>query len=401
MEWPQFLAWERASRDTLDFKRAYVDVAGDLLAGLLLSQIVYWYLPGRNGQRKLQVQREGHFWLAKRREDWWAECRLHPQQVDRALQILASPTPTRPPLLETRLFQFAGRPTLHLRLLPEAFLGALGRVIQDGEEAPTPPEGPSVTPSITVTAETVTETVTPENGPESPINTPFSPNGKMDFPESGKWYTKNTTKTTESLSPGLDSPGGVAASHVADRTSRERENSASCPRKRPLVPALTEPPASPEPPDGGTTSQKRAPSPAPTEPSPASAAALLSEPERRAVETALTQEGCTLRQTAALLTQYTPDQVRALLAQATERRRAGERNGGMWRSAARGEWVPDMQAGTPPPDPAGARAARQAAAYREEFEAWQQAAEATQEENRQALERAKSCLPWQRAGSTA
>jgi hypothetical protein len=73
----------------------------------------------------------------------------------------------------------------------------------------------------------------------------------------------------------------------------------------------------------------------------------------------------------------------------------------MWRSAARGEWVPDMQAGTPPPDPAGARAARQAAAYREEFEAWQQAAEATQEENRQALERAKSCLPWQRAGSTA
>jgi hypothetical protein len=207
MEWPQFLAWERASRDTLDFKRAYVDVAGDLLAGLLLSQIVYWYLPGRNGQRKLQVQREGHFWLAKRREDWWAECRLHPQQVDRALQILASPTPTRPPLLETRLFQFAGRPTLHLRLLPEAFLGALGRVIQDGEEAPTPPEGPSVTP---------------ENGPESPMNTPFYGFDKMDFIESIKWYTKNTPKTTtESLSPGPASPGGVAASHVA--TPRERE----------------------------------------------------------------------------------------------------------------------------------------------------------------------------------
>jgi hypothetical protein len=51
------------------------------------------------------------------------------------------------------------------------------------------------------------------------------------------------------------------------------------------------------------------------------------------------------------------------------------------------------------PDPAGARADRQATAYREEVEAWRQAAE--DEENRQALERAKSCLPWWREGSPA
>jgi hypothetical protein len=213
-------------------------------------------------------------------------------------------------------------------------------------------------------------------------------------------YTESTAESTASLSPGLESTVDVAASHVADGTPRERENLASHPRKRALAPAPTEPPAVPDPPDGGTTSPQRTLSPAPTEPSPASAAALLSAPERRAIETALTQEGCTLRQTAALLTQYTPDQVRALLAQATERRRAGERNGGMWRSAARGEWVPDMQAGTPPPDPAGERAARQAAAYREEVAAWQQAAETAREENRQALEQAKSRLPWQQAGST-
>jgi hypothetical protein len=218
-------------------------------------------------------------------------------------------------------------------------------------------------------------------------------------PDAQKESGKDPGKDPESLSPGLDSPGSVAASHVANSTSRERENAASRPRKRALAPAPTEPPASPEPPDGGTTSRPQPLSPAPTEPSPASAAALLSAPERRAVETALTQEGCTLRQTEALLTQYTPAQVRALLAQATERRRAGERNGGMWRSAARGEWVPDMQAGTPPPDPAGERAARQAAAYREEVAAWQQAAEAAREENRQALEQAKSRLPWQREGS--
>ena len=36
-----FLAWEKASRDSIDFKKIYVDVAGDLIAGLLLSQIIY------------------------------------------------------------------------------------------------------------------------------------------------------------------------------------------------------------------------------------------------------------------------------------------------------------------------------------------------------------------------
>jgi len=48
MQTEEFLAWERASRDTIDFKTAYVDVAGDLVSGLLLSQIIYWHLPGEN-----------------------------------------------------------------------------------------------------------------------------------------------------------------------------------------------------------------------------------------------------------------------------------------------------------------------------------------------------------------
>ena len=36
-----FLTWEVRSRDTLEVKRCYVDVAGgDLIAGILLSQII-------------------------------------------------------------------------------------------------------------------------------------------------------------------------------------------------------------------------------------------------------------------------------------------------------------------------------------------------------------------------
>ena len=33
----QFLLWERASRDTLEVKRTYIDMAGDLVAGVVLS----------------------------------------------------------------------------------------------------------------------------------------------------------------------------------------------------------------------------------------------------------------------------------------------------------------------------------------------------------------------------
>ncbi len=34
------------------------------------------------------MQRDGHWWLAKAREDWWNECRLTPKQFDRAIRHL-------------------------------------------------------------------------------------------------------------------------------------------------------------------------------------------------------------------------------------------------------------------------------------------------------------------------
>ena len=44
MNFDDFLKWEQSSRDTVDFKTVYVDMVGDLLAGLMLSQIVFWHL---------------------------------------------------------------------------------------------------------------------------------------------------------------------------------------------------------------------------------------------------------------------------------------------------------------------------------------------------------------------
>src|SRR5690242_11483311 len=84
----QFLLWEQSSRDTIDFKKAYVDMAGDLVAGLVLSQIVYWHLPGRNGVTRLRISKDGEQWIAKKREDWYEEIRVTAKQLDRALKIL-------------------------------------------------------------------------------------------------------------------------------------------------------------------------------------------------------------------------------------------------------------------------------------------------------------------------
>jgi hypothetical protein len=49
----------------------YVDMTGDLIAGLMLSQIIYWNLPAKDGTSRLRARHDGQLWLAKSREDWW------------------------------------------------------------------------------------------------------------------------------------------------------------------------------------------------------------------------------------------------------------------------------------------------------------------------------------------
>jgi len=60
----------------------YIDIAEDIIAGLLLSQIVYWYLPSKqDGKPKLRVKKDGEYWLAKNRVTTGGdECRIKPRQ---------------------------------------------------------------------------------------------------------------------------------------------------------------------------------------------------------------------------------------------------------------------------------------------------------------------------------
>jgi hypothetical protein len=126
-----FLAWEQESRDTIDFKKIYVDMAGDLLAGLLLSQIVFWHLPNKQGRRKLRVEREGTFWLAKTRDEWYDELRMIPPEVDRALATLEAAG-----LIETRVWKFSNHPTKHVRIVPEVFMSAWNEVLKGDRSRP-------------------------------------------------------------------------------------------------------------------------------------------------------------------------------------------------------------------------------------------------------------------------
>lgn len=176
-DFTKFLLWERSSRDSLEVKRVYVDMAGDLVAGIVLSQIVYWHLPARDGGSRLQVRKDGHFWLAKGRTDWWAECRVSPKQADRALALLEGRG-----VIEVRLFRFNGSPTKHVRLVPDGFLRAWDEQLSSdlGVQSPGPgpdpfsPEGRNPNPPTrkvqfagpaTSLTETPTETFTAPCGP--------------------------------------------------------------------------------------------------------------------------------------------------------------------------------------------------------------------------------------------
>jgi len=161
-EFSEFLLWEATTRDTIDFKTIYVDMTGDLIAGLHLSQIVYWHLPNSGGASKLRVYRDGHWWIAKSRAEWWDEIRLTPKQVRRSTRILKEKE-----LVVTTVYKFNGAPTTHIRIHKENFLAVWKSVVAQRAKSICT-KGPS------------------SNGPK----------GKMQSAQRDKSLTETTTETT-------------------------------------------------------------------------------------------------------------------------------------------------------------------------------------------------------------
>lgn len=92
-------------------KAVYVDLAGDLVAGVLLGQIVYWNRPSKIGLSKLTVVRDGKLWLAKSRDSWAHECRISLSQYKRAVTSLVVRK-----LITTSLHLFRGVVCPHIYL---------------------------------------------------------------------------------------------------------------------------------------------------------------------------------------------------------------------------------------------------------------------------------------------
>ncbi len=118
------------------FRRIYAEMAGTALAGLVLSQTVYWHKRSKEtGKIRLQVFRDGHYWLAKSRRAWWDECCATPNEARGAIKVLSNSRKLkhgvlagieRLPLIEVAKWKFGSQgnaaPTTHIRIVWENFL---------------------------------------------------------------------------------------------------------------------------------------------------------------------------------------------------------------------------------------------------------------------------------------
>ncbi|WP_332633083.1 hypothetical protein [Halalkalibacter flavus] len=145
--WKQFLTWEKASQDTIDFKTIYVDVVGkrglvgnkknkkgemengDIISGLLLSQIVYWYLPNKNGESKLKVKKHGHHWIVKKIDEWYDEIRLTPANYRTAMKRLEEEDLVIKKSMKDPFDRDHQKTATHIRLNIPEFMMRLGLVL--------------------------------------------------------------------------------------------------------------------------------------------------------------------------------------------------------------------------------------------------------------------------------
>ncbi len=210
----EFIQYEKMSRDTIDVKRIYIDIAGDIVTGVLLSQIVFYYLPDNEGKTKLRVIHDNKLWIAKTREDWWEECRISPKQFDRSIKILEDKK-----IVTTKIMKFNGNPTKHIYLNLDVLINEIEKFnsAKNSEYAkPNLPksEKPNQEPILSEgeigslpnsknrTDQESVKSFLPKG--EKPDKKPFLtkgengflPNGKNEIDQKAKTITERTTETT-------------------------------------------------------------------------------------------------------------------------------------------------------------------------------------------------------------
>lgn len=194
-DYKEFIRWEMAARDHIDLKRCYVDVAdGDLPAGVLLSQIIYWFLPSREtGAHKTTVEFDGQRWLVKSRHEWWDECRLTPKTFDRAIELLRDAG-----LVQTCIAKWSNKPTLHLALQWDNFIKRLKYVVDHPLDKPSSRKG-SYHPRKGVVGSSPLVNNQSDKGEFTKGEEGRSPKVKKGVDQRSITLTKSTTKTTPKI----------------------------------------------------------------------------------------------------------------------------------------------------------------------------------------------------------
>lgn len=242
-----FLSWEATTHDVMDVKKIYFDIAGDIHAGLILAELIYWYLPNKNGESKLRIKRDGHEWIVVPRYEWWERCRLSPRQADGALATLK-----KAGLIITERFRYNNSPTTHIRLNGDAFLQRWQRLAKEPLQNPFLPIGENANSRNGENA----------NSPDGEnarshqtVKTMISPNGELEFPKRGELITETTAETTpettaaaangeaeyQELANAANQIAAAAAAEHAKEADSARQASAEHPE--PAEQAQTPPPA--------------------------------------------------------------------------------------------------------------------------------------------------------------
>lgn len=86
------------------YRPIFTKITGSVKAGLLLSQIVYWFSANEDGQTKLRVRSKGRLGLTKSWRDWHDELGFSKYESDQAIARLGELG-----IIEVSNINFAGR----------------------------------------------------------------------------------------------------------------------------------------------------------------------------------------------------------------------------------------------------------------------------------------------------
>ena len=154
MDMEKFLALKSVEQQRINFEMTYVDMAGgDLIAGLLLSQIIYWFTPNKHGKSKIKATYKGRPALAKSRDEWYKEIRITKRQYDRAIKTLKEKG-----IIDIENSMFNSKRTPFIMLNEETFLSLYTKELHRYYTNVNTGIDESVTPLTETTTKTTTET---------------------------------------------------------------------------------------------------------------------------------------------------------------------------------------------------------------------------------------------------